>query len=425
MLNGIVKLRNAARTGMNEKGKKMRFLDGRREFLSFQLKLLSLEQGNYNVLEDERFATSMVMYINELHRFRYMGFIHRLLTVLGDCSICDDVRYREKSLFILSIFIETVVGKDDEQFFQAMSWIFLRWLDREDELLECHQHVCNQIKKLLLDSVNKGAYRQITPWLSLLGKIAKGDIVRNDALQAVVAGLHKSVLDELLERPLVPGRSWSRVKSYEVECLYQYFREEGAEFLVRELYESDSKDRRLAIIAILSRLPDNLVYTLVENLDASPPWYVLRNAIKIIASIGQVGHYALVRPFLEHTDSRVQREVLSFISRMGRKRGLEELLHILEVCNDDIKLQVIPVLGRSGEKAAEHGLIKLLEQRTRVISPEFDGVALMLCRELRNYPTIRVGQVLRRLLDDREKTHLADDTLALAARDSFEMVSTM
>jgi hypothetical protein len=401
------------------------FQGNRSGFLHFQLHLLGLEQGRYEILADDRFVTELLRYLTELHRAGYFDFAHRILVVLGECAVCHDQQYRGRALFVLSLFAATVSDSNDDETNQALSWIFSRWLQQERVFLTCYETVCSQLQNVLVNMLSRGMYCQLTPWLNLLDRIVSGILPRSGAIQAVAGRLYRTVLDALLEHDLVITDNLSIERRQNLVSLYRYFASGGAAPLVQELYSSADRNRRMALISILSSLDDNVAYVLIEGLADNSPWYMIRNAVQVISQLGNTGHFDLVRPFLSYPDIRVQQQMVEFISRLDSRKSLDQRLHALEICDDRLKPQLIRSLAEQQSKAVELALVHMLRNRNE-LDPEIqDELVLILCRELRYYPTIRVVKTLQHLIDERQIDHASNDAIVMTARETIDILCTL
>jgi len=400
----------------------IRMPDGRKEFLRLQKKLISLEKGRYGVLEDDAFVTGLAGYLFDLYRFQYFDFAHSILHILGNCTVCPNPAYREKALFVLSLFTENVLQDDNDQAVQALSWIFSRWLRLEGEYLSCFEYVCNQIQQLLKKMLERGLYCQSMLWLQLFETISAKEVKRPPAIQAVVSRMHAKLADRL--RKQNPKKAGNIVPDpEELECLRSYQAENNVEVMVEELYHSPDKERRLALIETLSRLDDEVAYTLIEQLGVNAPWYAIRNAVLIISRLKTVRHYHLVKSFLEYPDVRIQQQVISFISRLDRERAVEQLLRGLEVCDDSLKFQIIQRLSVTGQKRAEKALLHLLQNRKELDQKIRDDITLLLCSELSHFPSRAVVNALRALVDERRKSKIGNDPILVRAQQTLRLLS--
>lgn len=404
-------------------GKQRHMRGDKKSVLRLQQCLIRLEQGRYGILDDDRFVTELVKYLFDLYRFRYFGFAHGVLNILGNCSVCSTPRYREKSLFVLSLFAESVVKEDNDQAIQALSWIFSKWLRMEQEYLSCFEHVCRQIQSLLKSMLQRGMYCQLSPWLQLFESLSRREFRRSGAIQAVVGRMHSSLKHMLMYHN--PGMNGVSVIAHEDSaCLLGYLSENGAAGLVHELYGSTDKEQRLALIAILSRQDDEVAYLLIENLAENSSWYTIRNAVHIISHLGSTQYFDLVQPFMGYPDVRVQQEVIAFIARLDAERAIEELLLALEVCDDSLKFQAIHNLAALGSKAAEMSLLHLLDNSADFEPAIRDDLVLQLCTELSHFPTVRVVQYLRALIAERELAEIPCDPIILRAEETIDILSS-
>ncbi len=403
----------------------MKMLGDRKSFLRLQKCLIHLEQGRYDVLEEDRMVTELASYLFDLYRSRYFDFTHNILNILGECCVCPSAIYREKALFVLSLFAERTAQDTNDESMQALSWIFSRWLKQEQEFLGCFEFVCRQIQTLLERMLSRGKYCQLTPWLMLLGKISSGEMQRTGAIQALISRLHSSLIGSLVFQEAGFGREVAAAWPEETACLYRYYSEGGVVALVKELYACPDKDRRLALIATLSSLDDDTAYVLIENLEADSPWYMIRNAIQIISRLGNVSHFDLVQPFLGYPDVRVQQQVVAFISRLDGKNALEQRLRALEVCDDSLKFQLIPKLSETGSKIAELALLRMLENYTAFDSAIRDELVMLLCSELSHFPTIRALKSLQELVEKRKREDVPEDPIIVVAEQTIGFLSSV
>lgn len=395
---------------------------GRKVFLRLQKNLICLERGRYEVLEDDSFVTGLAGYLFDLYRFQHFDFAHSILHVLGNCTVCPKAVYREKALFVLSLFAESALNDDNDQAVQALSWIFSRWLKYEQEYLGCFEYVCNQIQLLLKRMLSRGLYCQVLLWLHLFESISKKELKRTPAIQAVVSRMNGSLADQL--RKYNPQKAGNvEPAAEELECLRNYQAENSAEVMVEELYRSPDRDRRLALIEILSRLEDDIAFTLIEKLGVNAPWYAIRNAVQIISRLKTVRHFHLIKSFLDYPDVRVQQQVISFISRLDRERALNQLLRGLEVCDDSLKFQLIQRLSVTGQKAAEKAFIRLLNNREELDQTIRDDIVLLLCSELSHFPSSQVVEALQALVEERNNNQMSNDPILIRAQQTLKLLS--
>lgn len=401
----------------------MRMPAGRKDFLRLQKNLISLEMGRYDVLADDGFVNGLAGYLFDLYRFQYYDFAHTILHILGNCSVCTVPVYREKALFVLSLFAENALNDDNDQAVQTLSWIFSRWLRQEQEYLGCFEYVCNQIQLLLKRMLTRGLYCQVLLWLQLFESISVRESQRSSAIQAVVSRMHDTLAGQLRKHnPKKAGNIEPAPE--ELLCLQNYQANNNAQTMVDELYRSPDKERRLALIEKLSRLEDDVAYILIEKLGVNAPWYAIRNAVQIISRLKTVRHFHLVKSFLEYPDARVQQQVVAFISRLDQERALEQLLRGIEVCDDSLKFQLIQRLSVTGQKAAEKALLRLLEGRDELDQKIREDIVLLLCSELGHFPSTQVVEALQQLVDERKNGKMSNDPVLIRARQTLKLLSS-
>ncbi len=401
----------------------MKMQGGRKAFLHLQKNLISLEKGCYEVLEDDVFVTRLADYLFELYRSQYFDFAYGILHILGNCTVCDTPIYREKALFILSLFADNAIKDDNDQAIQTLSWIFSRWLLQEQEYLGCFEHVCNQIQLLQKKMLLHGLFCQLILWLNLFGRLGGKEMKRPPAIQAVLNRMYSTLAGQLgKHNPQLVGSQ--DPDPGDLACLRRFQAENNADAMVEELYSSPDKQRRLALIETLSKLDDDVAYVLIEKLGAGAPWYAIRNAVQVIARLKTTRHFHLVKSFLEYPDVRVQQQVISFLSRLDRERSLEQLLRGLEVCDDSLKFQIIQRLSVTGQKSAEKALLHLLENRQEIDRVFRDDIVLLLCTELGHFPSPEVVAALQSLVEERKENSLINDPVTIRAQQTIRLLSS-
>ncbi len=401
----------------------MKMQGGRKQFLHLQKNLISLEKGRYHVLEDDVFVSGLAGYLLELYRSQYFDFAYGILNTLGNCTVCDTPAYREKALFVLSLFTENAIKDDNDQAIQTLSWIFSRWLLQEKEYLGCFEYVCNQIQLLQQRMLQCGLYCQLMLWLDLFGSQGGKKMKRPPAIQAVLNRMYSLLAGQLRKHnPQAAGAPGP--DPADLACLRRFQAENNMDAMVEELYASPDKQRRLALIETLSKLDDEVAYVLIEKLGAGAPWYAIRNAVQIIARLKNTRHFHLVKSFLEYPDVRVQQQVISFLSRLDRERALEQLLRGLEVCDDSLKFQIIQRLSVTGQKSAGKALLHLLENRQELDQAIRDDVVLLLCTELAHFPSPEVVTALQCLIEERKENGLISDPVTIRAQQTIRLLSS-
>nr|WP_136797838.1 hypothetical protein [Desulfosediminicola ganghwensis] len=394
------------------------------DLLRFQVNLLALAEKHYDTLHDEEWIENLPQYQLQLYRAGYNEFSHYLLQTLGDVCVCPTAEYREKALFVLTVFLGNAIEEADDELLQALSWIFLRWLHLERELLCCSEHVCSLLPIIPEKLLARGMFAQFTVWLELLQKISNGQLERPPAVQALIGRLNNALLGRFLDHKINLKVINEGQPDSESVFLVKYFADGGASMLINELYQSPDKKRRLALIEILSQLGEGLAVKLLEQLGEGASWYMVRNALKVISHFDCSKHLELVLPFLKYPDLRVQQQVIDIICGLEEQR-VDLLIDALTTCHDRLKTRLVEILSQLNTPQIEHTLIRLLETRDTIEQWSRDHLLIAICEALRGYPTIRVSETLKHLISEREQEKRLGDPVVSAARKTVEQLSAL
>lgn len=403
----------------------MRFPGRPEDLLRFKINLLSLAEKHYDILHDEQWIEILTQYQLQLYRAGYTEFSHNLLQIFNDTCVCSTVEYREKSLFVLTVFLNNVSDDIDDEMLQALSWIFLRWLYLEQELLACSEYVFTLLPVIPEKLLARGMFAQFTVWLELLQKISSGTLERPQAVKALVSRLKNTLLGVFLDQKIKLNVSSEMKPDSETASLVNYFAADGASMLIQELYHSHDKSRRLALVEVLAQLGGDVADKLIEHLGEGASWYMVRNALQVISHFDTGKHVGLVLPFLKYPDLRVQQQVIDFICRLEDKDKKEQLIFALETCHDRLKSSVVEILSAFRSSEIELAFTRLLASRAEIEQWSRDQLLLSLCKALEAYPTVRVTEALQQLIAEREQEKRLGDPVVSAARKTIQNLSNI
>ncbi|RJP19849.1 MAG: HEAT repeat domain-containing protein [Candidatus Abyssobacteria bacterium SURF_5] len=152
--------------------------------------------------------------------------------------------------------------------------------------------------------------QQLKPFVSLLEEYSEGAVVRE--LAATLRNMQG-------EGP-------------EFERVVQYFEAAGppaVSQLMGTLEEEKSRRARLLICKVIARAGDKNVVAVAEKLK-HPKWFVVRNAVSILAQTGSPACVPYLEFALAHKDSRVRKEALRALAAIRSGEAVELLCSTLD-----------------------------------------------------------------------------------------------
>lgn len=114
--------------------------------------------------------------------------------------------------------------------------------------------------------------------------------------------------------------------------------------LLERLAEEETLSARRKLMGTLSRLGPVALPRLVAGLKDSP-WYVVRNLVLVLGTIGLPEAVPPLRPVLAYPDPRVRKEVVKALTRIGTAAAADALLQRLGDPDPGVRQSVIAALG--------------------------------------------------------------------------------
>lgn len=108
----------------------------------------------------------------------------------------------------------------------------------------------------------------------------------------------------------------------------------------------------------------------VEAMLDAPEWYVVRNALSVLAAIGEEDAAGLIGPRVGHPDARVRREALMALAAVGARAGGQVVVDVLDDEDPDVRATAAMVAGNLKVAAAAgclRGRLEIEENRTVII----------------------------------------------------------
>ena len=114
--------------------------------------------------------------------------------------------------------------------------------------------------------------------------------------------------------------------------------------LLERLAEEETLSARRKVMGTLSRLGPVALPHLVAGLKDSP-WYMVRNLVLVLGTIGLPEAVPPLRPVLAYPDPRVRKEVVKALTRIGTAAAADALLQRLGDPDPGVRQSVIAALG--------------------------------------------------------------------------------
>jgi hypothetical protein len=295
----------------------------------------------------------------------------------------------------------------------AIAGVFTHWLQHEQQLIPGFEFICLQTHTFLRQVAPKGMSPAIVQLVLTLQAIQQGGIAKPAAIRKIIDRLSQRLLaDKVLEPAAFANQKLAFIGGREAASARERF--------IQELYASDSEERRLELVELLSHADPSMAGELVRLAGKNPPWYVVRNIISVLSRLTPAPpeHYLL--SYLDFPDQRIQRQVIEAMEKRGGAATRDKWLLALRACDDEIKLQVIPKLAAIGGADVEMTFAGMLRDWRQFNGKHQEKILETVVTELGNYPSIRVVAALEFFIRERFLHHGSGDRLTEVARNILQ-----
>ncbi len=379
--------------------------------------------GDVTVLENDEHVHNLASFMYFLHEDGDDDQIFIALEKLGYGACHSEVKVRERSIMVLSVFIGMTMKNDDDTFVEALSKILVSWLKEEDKYIAGFEFVCSQFQQLVQKLLENEQWYEVEELIVVLYQIHGGILDKPNVIKRVVAKIqsqlaHDDTLDKLLNIYL---DSYNPKRDI-AESILVHLGHRAISFIIDTLASEDNRERRFMLIELIPANPKT--YDLVEDLlGNNPPWYVVRNSILILSREDLPRLFEMIKPYTTHSDMRVQQQVVNAVWKMGGSQLLERLLYILENINDELKASLVTQLGQmTGDQDVGLAFVQLLSQRNSFSRIVKDELVLSLCQNLAFFPSLDTSSCLNELLDERLQTKDLKDRIVVAIKESLTIL---
>jgi len=135
---------------------------------------------------------------------------------------------------------------------------------------------------------------------------------------------------------------------------------QGVNLLVERLAHEGDRTRRSRLLEALKACGQVSEAPLLASLQ-SPDWFVVRNALIVLAEVAGPERAAEVQACLTHPDTRVQRAAIRAVGRLGGRSPENALLPLLFQQDPEIQIEVLFTLSELNSKNAVPGLVQFLK----------------------------------------------------------------
>jgi CRP-like cAMP-binding protein len=375
-------------------------------------KIQLFSQGDTRILDSPELVETIADYLLKLYHEGDMSQSLLLLERLGEAALNEKIEHRERSLIVLSLVAEKVLEENNEDLLEAIAQMLVRWLKKETEFIAGFEFVCAQLSKIIQKMLDIGLWYQAEDLIAALQSIRIGEIPKDRLFRQIVTRSQRSIaekrlLDSLTHTFMKKGDDKSDIAG----TLLLQFGDNSVPHLLNALLRCQDRSLRYRLLELIPGAGPEATPYLVKELEGSSPWYFTRNLLHIMAKIADPSEVSSITPFLQHEDTRIQREAVEYLHNMQGEIRRIRLLEALNLSSDLLKPDIIDKLGPMQDEEVHQTFLAFLNNISNFEADVQNAIVMNICKYLADYPKNEAVTALQRLRNDpqlhktlREKT---------------------
>lgn len=381
-------------------------------------KIQLFSKGDTSILDSPELVEKVADYLFRLYLDGDMSQSLLLLERFGEAALHEKIEHRERSLIVLSLVAEKVLEKDNEDLLEAIAQMLVRWLKKETEFIAGFEFVCAQLSKIIQKMLDIGLWYQAEDLIAALQSIRIGEIPKNRLFRQIVTRSHRSIAEKrLLDSLTYAYMQKDDDKSDIAGTLLLQFGDNSVPHLLNTLLRCEDRSLRYRLLELIPGAGSEATPHLVKELESSSPWYFTRNLLHIMAQIADPSEVTAITPFLEHEDTRIQREAVEYLHNMQSDVKRSRLLEALSISSDLLKPDIIEKLGPLQDEEVNQAFLALLKNISTFEADVQNAIVMNICKYLADFPRSESVSALEILRNDPQNSKsLREKTLKLVEK---------
>jgi len=166
---------------------------------------------------------------------------------------------------------------------------------------------------------------------------------RNEALARLRAAIQRpQLLDEAVDRALSLKRE---LMLEEVQPFFEFIGDAMVRHLIARLADESDRSRRGRLVEALRSMGPTALPALIDAL-SSPAWYLVRNALALLADLGEADCLPAILPHLRHPEPRVRRTAVRTLWKLGGPVAEPHLLAQMKDADAETMQEILFALGQ-------------------------------------------------------------------------------
>lgn len=255
------------------------------------------------------------------------------------------------------------------------------WLRQEETATKAYVDMARQAAGLVEQWIRSWDLAAGLPVLEFFHAIQSGALEKNDTIESLALDMvDRLSADDLLDLLLTELETNEHQQRKEaIACLAHLGK--AVERLLAILRSSNDTDERVRVLNAIRMIGTPAASIVLRDVKPDGIWFYQRNLVRLLGQIGHGDHSRALEDLLAHEDSRVRKEVVESIYKIGGPERGDILLNALPAQENSLQIQIIGMLGNLRFQPAVEPLVAMLKSKP-LIAGSRDDLEKAICSAL-------------------------------------------
>ncbi len=255
------------------------------------------------------------------------------------------------------------------------------WLRKEETATKAYVDMARQAAGLVEQWIRSWDLVAGLPVLEFFHAIQSGALEKNETIENLALDMvDRLSADDLLGLLLTElETNEHQQRKGAIACLAHLGK--AVEHLLAILRSSSDTDERVRVLNAIRMIGTPAASIVIRDVKPDGIWFYQRNLARLLGQIGHGDHSRALQDLLTHEDSRVRKEVVESIYKIGGPERGDIFLNALPAQESSMQIQIIGMLGNLRFQPAVEPLVSMLKSKL-LIAGSRDDLEKAICSAL-------------------------------------------
>ncbi len=279
--------------------------------------------------------------------------------------------------------IESIPSAEKIEMINHLSLQAAEWLEMQTKFTPQFKETCLRLQKLLQDFIQNGFIAESNPIVNVFSRINEGKLIKDDKIRVLSLEVIKNLASDSNFNILFKEINTNEKNSkYEALKLFAGFGDVVLKKLLGVLKNASDSKVRISILHTIEAMGSASIPAIKSSINMYEPWYYLRNLAYMLGRIGNDTSVEALKPLLLHKEKRVRMEAFKSINQTGGDKRGPLLLSVLPEVDQDLRVNIIEILGKVKCKEAVTDLHDMLKSKSSMSKEDLISMQEKICKAL-------------------------------------------